>query len=167
MSTETQEAMEMSTKPTPQHEWLKKLHGNWRVESEMMMPDGSTVQGNGTETCRDFGGLWAYSEGKSSMPDGSDMNYRFGLGFDVTFNEYRGYMMMDASSHLWKYNGSLSADGNVMTLDCEGPNMMGEGTAMYRDTITLIDENHRTLTSSGQGPDGQWVTFMTAHYTRM
>jgi hypothetical protein len=167
MSTEKQE-MEMSgTKPVQEHQWLQQLVGTWNVESEMVMPDGTTATSKGMEVTTDFGGLWAYGEGKSEMPDGSPMNYKVALGYDLTFKEYRGFMVMNVSSHLWKYVGTLSEDGNTMTLDCEGPDMMGENlTAHYRDIITIIDKDHRTMTSTGQGPDGQWVTFMTAHYTR-
>lgn len=167
MSTETQDAMEMGTKPVREHEWLQQLVGEWNVSSEMMMPDGSTATSNGTESCQSLNGLWAYGHGKSTMPGGAAMNYYVGLGYDLTFKEYRGFMMMDVSSHLWKYTGELSADGKVMTLNCVGPNMMKDGeTANYRDIITIIDENTRTLTSSGEGEDGSWTQFMKATYTR-
>lgn len=166
MSVETQEAMEMGTKPSPEHQWLQKLVGEWRTESEMMMPDGQTMNTTGTERVKSVGGLWAYGEGQGGMPDGNSMQYYTGLGYDVTFKQYRGFMMMSVSSHLWKYEGELSADGKTMTLNCEGPNMEGEGTAMYRDVIEIIDDNHRTLTSYGQQADGKWMQFMKASYTR-
>jgi len=167
MSTETQEAMEMGTKPTREHQWLQKLVGEWRTESEMMMPNGESMKSQGRESVRSLGGLWSYGEGKGTMPNGDSMEYYVALGYDVTFNQYRGCMIMNVSSHLWKYEGELSADGRVMTLNCEGPNMEGEGTAQYRDVIEIIDENHRTLTSCGQQPNGEWVLFMKAHYTRV
>lgn len=167
MSTEIDDLMESGTKPQKEHEWLQKLVGEWRVETEMMMPDGSKGQSTGTESVKDLNGLWAYGEGAGKMPNGEEMKYYTGLGYDVTFKEYRGFMLMSVSSHLWKYQGSLSADGRTMTLECEGPNMFGEGTAMYRDIITIVDDNHRTLTSSGQGEDGQWQEFMSANYTRV
>lgn len=166
MSTQEQEEM-AGTKPLPEHAWLQKLVGEWRTESEMTMPDGSTSRSTGTESVKDVGGLWSYGEGRAMMPDGSPMTYYMGLGYDVTFNEYRGFMLMSVSSHLWKYTGTLSEDGRVMTLDCEGPNMMGEGTALYRDVIEIHDANHRTMTSLGQDEQGNWVTFMTASYTRV
>lgn len=169
MSTElTEQEHEMGTKPEPQHAWLKNLVGTWRVESEMVMgPGGETMTSSGTETVVDFGGLWALGEGKGQMPNGDTMEYRTGLGFDVSYKEYRGFWMANVSSHLWKYTGELSADGKTMTLSCLGPNMMGEGDANYRDVIELQDENHRTLTSYGQAEDGTWNQFMKARYTRM
>ena len=166
MSTETQEAMEMGTKPLKEHQWLNKLVGEWRTETEMSMPDGSKESVRGTESVQNVGGLWSFGEGHGRMPGGEPLTYYTGLGYDVTFKEYRGFMMMSASSHLWKYTGHLSDDGRVMTLECEGPNMMGEGTAMYRDTIEITDGNHRTLTSTGQDENGKWQQFMKVNYTR-
>ena len=168
MSIETPEAMEMGTKPTKEHEWLQQLVGEWRTEAEMTMPDGQKMKSQGTETVKSIGGLWAFSEGHGTMPDGKGMSYYFSLGYDVSFKEYRACMFMSVSSHLWKYTGTLSADGKKMTLDCVGPNMEKDGeTANYRDTIEIIDADHRVLTSTGQMPNGEYMEFMRAHYTRV
>ncbi len=171
MSTDTQNPIEptdMVTKPLKEHEWLQKLVGEWRVESEMIMPDGQKLKSNGTASVKSLGGLWAFTESKDTMPDGTEMLGYFALGYDVSFKEYRGCLVMSASSHLWKYVGELSADGKVMTLNCEGPDMVKDGaTALYRDVIELIDENNRTTTSSGQDEKGEWVEFAKIHYTRV
>jgi hypothetical protein len=168
MENDKQEPMEMATKPLKEHEWLKNLLGEWKIESEMVMPDGQKMKSQGTASVKSLGGLWAFAEGKDTMPDGTEFTSYFALGYDVSFKEYRGCMVMSASSHLWKYVGELSADGKTMTLNCEGPDMVNDGkTALYRDVITLVDENHRTYTSSGQDDKGEWQQFMTAHYTRV
>lgn len=169
MSTDTQEAMEMGTKPVKEHEWLQKLVGEWRVETEMSMgPDQPTMTSTGTETVKSLSGLWAFGEGRGTMPNGSTMDYRSALGYDVSFKEYRGCWFASVSSHLWKYTGTLSPDGRVMTLNCVGPNMEKDGeTANYRDVIELIDDNHRTLTTYGQAENGDWNEFMKATYTRV
>src|SRR5688572_26335082 len=112
MTTETQEAMEMGTKPVREHDWLKKLLGEWRVETEMTMgPGGPKQTAEGRESVKSLGGLWAFGEGRSTMPDGTAMEYRSALGYDVSFKEYRGCWFASMSSHLWKHVGTLSADG--------------------------------------------------------
>src|SRR5437763_15887611 len=139
MSTTTKEqqdeAMEMGTKPIKEHEWLQKLVGEWKTEAEMWMgPDQPSVKTNGTESVASFGGLFAYSEGKGTMPGGNEMGYKVALGYDVSFKEYRGVKVMSVSSHIWDFKGKLSADGRVMTLECVGHNMYRDGeTANYRD----------------------------------
>lgn len=168
MSNETQEPMEMGTKPVEQHDWLKNLLGDWRVESEMTMPTGETCTGTGRETVTSLGGLWAISRGTATMPDGSPMEYHSALGYDVSFNEYRGCWYASVSSHLWKQVGVLSPDGKTMTLTCEGPHMEKDGeTALYRDVIEIHDTDHRTMTSYGQDDAGEWHAFMKARYTRL
>jgi hypothetical protein len=169
MSNDTPEAMEMATKPIKEHEWLQKLVGEWRIESKMSMePGGPIMNSEGTANVKSLGGLWAYSENKESMPDGNEFTSYFALGYDVSFKEYRGCLVMSASSHLWKYKGELSADGKKMTLNCEGPSMKDDGkTALYRDVIELIDENHRTLTSYSQDDNAEWQEFMKADYFRV
>ncbi len=169
MSNDTQELMEAGTKPVKEHEWLQKLVGEWRVESEMAMePGGPKQKSEGTETVKSLGGLWAFAENKGKMPNGTEMTGYLVLGYDVSFKEYRGCWFGSMSSHLWKYVGELSADGKTMTLNCEGPSMTKDGeTALYRDVIELIDENHRTLTSNGQDDKGEWQEFMKSHYYRV
>jgi hypothetical protein len=172
MSTQTQEApeaMEMGTKPVPEHAWLQKLVGEWRIKTEMSMgPDKPTVTSEATESVQSVGGLWAFGQGTATGPDGTAMQYYSTLGYDVSFKEYRGSWFASMSSHLWKYVGELSADGKVMTLNCVGPNMVKDGeTANYRDVIEIIDDNHRTLTSYGEDENGQWQQFMKSHYTRV
>ena len=133
MSVETQEiseqdVMAMGTKPVHEHEWLQQLVGEWRVTSEMMMgPDQPLQKSEGAESVKSVGGLWAFGEGKISMPGGGEMTHYFTLGYDVSFNEYRGCWFASMSSHLWKYVGELSADGKTMTLNCVGPNMVKDG----------------------------------------
>lgn len=168
MSTETQEVQEMGTKPVKEHEWLQKLVGKWNTEAEMMMgPDQPTMTSKGTETVTSLGGLFAFGEGSAQMPDGSGMEYKSALGYDVSFKEYRGVWFASMSSHLWKSVGTLSGDGKTMTLDVVGPHMQKDGeTANYRDVIEIQDDNHRTMTSYGQDDDGNWQQFMKVSYTR-
>lgn len=171
MSVQTQEAPETGTKPVPEHAWLQKLVGEWRIETEMTMgsdPDQPVQKSEGTESVKSVGGLWAFVEGKGTMPGGAEMLYYTALGYDVSFKEYRGCWFASPSSHLWKQVGTLSVDGKVMTLDCVGPSMTKDGeTANYRDVIEILDTDHRTLTSLGQDENGEWQAFMNAHYTRV
>lgn len=47
----------MGTSPTRQHEWLQKLVGEWRTETEMTMPDGSKQKSQGAESVSSRGFL--------------------------------------------------------------------------------------------------------------
>lgn len=160
----------MGTKPIAEHEWLNNLVGTWTTKTTMAMPDGSEMHGKGRETQTLLGGLWVLGEGSGQWGEGKDageMEYRTGLGYDVSFKGYRGFWLADMSSHLWKYEGEMSADQKVLTLNCEGPDMVVDGkTANYRDVVTIIDRDHRKMESFGQQEDGSWAKFMTVEYTR-
>ena len=55
MSTETQEAMEMGTKPGREHEWLQKLVGEWRTEGVHPMLPGKALHGRSSFAWSDGG----------------------------------------------------------------------------------------------------------------
>lgn len=53
-------------------------------------------------------------------------------------------------------------------MDAEGPSMSGDGTtAMYRDSMEIVDADNRTFRSQMRNPDGSWMQFMTMHYRRV
>ena len=124
------------TKPVSEHAWIQQLVGNWKFKSTMMMPDGSSMETEGTEDVEDFGGLWSFGVGKSSMPDGSAMEYKTGLGYDVTFKSYRAFMIMNVSSHLWKYEGTLSEDGKKWFVDTE-PSIKKSGDPLWTVNVPV------------------------------
>ncbi|HSI21240.1 MAG TPA: DUF1579 family protein, partial [Verrucomicrobiae bacterium] len=106
MSTEPQDQMDMGTKPIKEHEWLQRLVGDWKIETEMVMEPGAPkMKSSGTATTKSLGGLWAFSEAKETMPNGVATTSYLALGYDVSFKEYRGCGIASMSSHLWKYMG--------------------------------------------------------------
>ncbi len=88
------------------------------------------------------------------------------LGYDSQKQRYVGTWIGSMMSHLWVYDGELDAAGRVLTLKAEGPAMTGEGLAKYKDAIEFKNDNHRVLTSSVLGDDGEWHKFMTINYRR-
>lgn len=158
----------METKLQKEHAWLQKLVGDWTVEMECVMgPDQPPVKSTGVETTRSIGGLWTMGEGSGEMPDGSKMTSMMTLGYDPQKQRFVGTFIASMMTHMWVYDGALDAAGKVLTLDTEGPGMSGDGKiTKYKDIITFISDDHRTLTSRIQGDDGQWTEFMTAHYRR-
>lgn len=154
--------------PEKEHQWLHRLVGEWTVESECCMgPNQPPMKTTGKETVRSFGGLWTIGEGSGDTPDGGSCDSIMTLGFDPQSKHFVGTFIASVMTHLWPYNGSLDASGNVLTLDSEGPNFLGDGAmARYQDIIEFVGEDHRTLKSQVLGPDGKWTQFMTAHYRR-
>ena len=167
MSTEEHDTM--ATSALPEHVWLDKFVGEWRIKTVMMMgADDVDSMPEGREVVTKLGDLWVVGEGSSPTPDGSAMEYKISFGYDVSFKHYTMVWIGNISSHAWLSKGSVSNDGKTMTLISIGPDMVKDGeTAEYREVITMEDENNRFQASYGKDENGEWVQFMKAHYTRV
>jgi hypothetical protein len=157
----------MYTEPQKEHQWLDRFMGEWITESECSMgPDQPSAKTKGTEVVRSLGGLWIVAEGEGDMPDGNPGQTLMTLGFDSQSDRYVGTFIVSMMTHLWVYNGSLDADGKILTLDTEGPNFTQNFITKYKDIIEFVSNDHRMMTSQILGDDGNWLQFMTAHYWR-
>ncbi|MFN9476269.1 DUF1579 domain-containing protein [Acidovorax sp.] len=158
----------MNPEPQAQHRWLQQLLGDWTCESTCDTGPGEPpMTSTGTEHVRQIGDLWVLGEGTGTMPDGGDARMLLTLGYDPAKEAFIGTWVGSMATHMWIYRGTLDATGKVLPLETEGPSFTGDGsTAKYRDTITIVGPNERTLTSSTQQPDGSWKEFMKAVYRR-
>jgi hypothetical protein len=156
-------AQEMPEMPKPQkeHEFLQKFVGDWESVGKGTMGEGQPeMECNGTASNRMLGGFWMVSNGKGDAM-GSPMETMMQLGFDTEKGKYVGTWIDSVFNHMWKYEGTV--EGDKLILNAEGPDMMNPGRmAMYRDEFDFKSPDHYVLTSSAQGEDGKWVTFMTA-----
>jgi hypothetical protein len=110
----------MHEQPTPEHEWLHKLVGEWTSEIECSMgPDQPPMQQKGREVVRSLGGLWTIGQGTM---DGSEVGESImTLGYDPRQGQFIGTFVALMMTHLWPYRGSLDESRRVLTLDSEGP----------------------------------------------
>ncbi|KAM3095867.1 DUF1579 domain-containing protein [Phormidesmis sp. 146-12] len=164
----TQQESTMQAKSQKEHQWLQKLVGEWTYETEASMgADQPAEKAVGTETVRSLGDIWVLAEGQGEMPCGGAATTLMTLGYDPQKQRYVGTWVGSMMTYLWLYeDGKLDAAGKTLTLDSEGPAMSGEGTARYRDEIEFKSDDHRVMTSSVLGDDGQWQQFMIVNYRR-
>jgi len=162
-----QEPAEMP-KPEKEHAWLKQLAGEWDAESEVTMgPGAPPMKLKGTESGRMLGDKWLVSEIKGDSPMGIPMSAVLTVGYDPEKKKFVGTWIDSFMPFMWRYEGTLDEAGKKLTLNTEGPNMMVPGkTAQYRETIEIVDKDHKTFSSSMKGDDGNWTTFVTGKYTR-
>jgi Protein of unknown function (DUF1579) len=160
--------MDTGTSPQKEHEWLRKLVGEWTYEIQAVMEPGKPAETfRGTERVRSLNGLWALAEGEGEMPGGVVATTMMTLGYDPHRQRYVGTWVGSMMTHLWIYDGSVDASGQVLTLDTEGPAMTDQSKmAKYRDVIEFKDDDHRVLSSHMRGDDGTWLGCMTATYRR-
>lgn len=163
---ETNETCSESMKGTEaqhEHRWLQQLVGDWSFQGEAKMDPGKPADTfEGTESVRALGQLWIIAEGQGEMCGGSART-GMTLGFNSQSRRFVGTFIASMMAHLWIYNGQL--DGNILTLDTEGPDHTGK-MVKFRDVIELQSADRRTLTSHTLGDDGEWRKFMEATYLR-
>lgn len=159
----------MQPTPTAEHAWLMRLAGSWTMESECVMgPGQDAMKSSGTEVVRSLGGLWTIGQGEGKSPDGTAVTSIMTLGFDPKQQKFVGSFIASCMTHLWPYLGTLDAAGKILTLNSEGPGFSEDGSyAKYQDIFEFLTEDHRTLRSRYQQPDGNWYQFMEAHYRRV
>jgi hypothetical protein len=130
-------------------------------------PGGKAERSTGSESVRPLGELWVVAEGQGEMPGGGPARTMLTLGYDPQKKQYVGTWIGSMMTYLWVYSGEVDASGNTLTLDTEGPSMIAEGRmAKYRERIEFENDDHRIFSSQALTDDGQWHTFMTAHYRR-
>jgi hypothetical protein len=148
-------------KPQKEHAWLEQFVGEWETEASVTMgPGQEPMKMKGTEAGRKLGGFWVVVEGKGDafgMPFASLLT----LGYDTEKKKYVGTWVDSMQNTMWKYEGSLDATGKILTLDTEGPNPMTGKLGKFKDVTEFKSKDERIFTSSIQGDDGKWTTFLT------
>lgn len=158
--------------PTPEHQWLLQLVGDWEFECECVMgPDQPPIISTGKQVTRSLGSLWTLGEMQGTDPDGEQglpTQSLITLGYDPAKARFVGSFVASCMTHLWPYDGQLDDARKVLTLDSEGPSFAGDGTmAKYQDIIEIVDRDQYLLLSQVRNPDGSWMQFMRGKYTRV
>ena len=159
----------MMTNPEPQHLWLKRFVGTWKMQAECMMgPDQPPMKSEGIETVRMLGDLWIIAEARATMPGCGEMSSILTLGYDPTRRKFVGTWIGSPMAHMFVYEGELNTATNTLPLNTTGPSFTDPTkTSQYQDTLELKSDNLRELWSQALGDDGKWLRFMTATYTRI
>lgn len=158
----------MQAEPLKEHAWLQQFVGAWSYEVECVMGPGQPpMKAAGVENVRSIGGLWVVCEGRGEMPGGGPATTLMTLGYDPRTKRYQGTWVGSMMSQLWVYECALDEAGTVLTLTADGPSFTDDDKlSTYKDVIEIKSRDHRVMTSSVQGEDGQWQQFMTCHYRR-
>lgn len=169
MEANTQQPQPMTAEPQPQHEWLRKLVGDWVYETAAPAEPGKPAETlTGTETVRFLGDIWFVAEGEGQMPDGEVGRTIMTLGYDLQKERFVGTWIGSMMHHLWVYDGELDEAGKVLTLNSVGPDFNAPGkTREYTDIIEIEDDDHRLLIGRMLDDDGQWQEVMRARYRRV
>lgn len=160
------EAMMEAAKPKHEHEWLKKFVGEWKYETIANGPNGPETS-RGTQRYRALGDLWLVGDGEGDMGCFGTAYTQITLGYDPQKGKFVGTWVGTMMPMQWVYEGSLDAAERVLTLDSDGPSFTKPGEmGKYKDIITVLSEDHHTLTGTFLDDDGVWQEMCTTHYRR-
>lgn len=165
--------MEMQ-KPASEHEWLKKLLGEWASDGEVMMEPGKPpVKTKGSESTRELGPFWIITEMSSSHADpgenpggcGDNFSGVMQLGYDPKAGQFIGSFIDCMGSHMWNYTGHFNDRQTAVVLQAEGAGPDGKPITV-RETIELVSDNQRSFTSEFKMEDGSWFKVVDIKATR-
>lgn len=149
-----------------EHVWLQQFVGEWETESEGTIPGQPPMKCKGTMRSRMLGNYWVMSDLQGDAM-GMQMHGVQTIGYDAASKKYIGTWIDSMMDHMWKYTGSVDAAGKTLTLEAEGPNFLQPGkVSKFRDSYEFKSKDHIVATSSMQGEDGKWTTFMTGNVRR-
>jgi Protein of unknown function (DUF1579) len=154
--------------PTPEHQYLLQLVGDWDLESECKLgPDQPPSKSTGTQSTRALGSFWTLGDMDTAGPHNSRMKSLITLGFDPQRGKFVGSFVSSCMTYHWLYEGYLDDQQRILTLEAEGPSFAGDGSmAKYQDIIEVIDQDTYLFRSQYQNGDGRWTEFMRGKHTR-
>lgn len=153
--------------PQTEHAWLQQLVGHWTCVAEANMGPGTDpIRIESTEHVRSLGGLWVLAEGAATI-QGTPVATVMTIGYDPRQGKYVGSWVDSTQTHMWSYKGTLDDAKKTLTLEAEGPDFSDPTkTTRYRDVIEVQSQDKKVMTSWVLAADGNWISFMSAEYTR-
>lgn len=160
-------AMPKMPEPTEQHEWMQQLVGEWKATTKAMMPGKEEpIESTGTEVVKAVGPFWTVAEIDGTMMN-EPFNGQMTLGYDAEEDKYISTWVDSISGKMWEYEGTLDESGKKLTLKTEGFCPMAGKNTEFRDTLEMVDANHKRYTMQMKNEDGEWVTTMTSDAVRV
>ena len=151
--------------PDKEHEFLKKMSGNWKAAVKMWMdPNQPPQESSGTATnelLMDGRFLQCRFDGKTPWGDFSGMSID---GFNRIDKKYQGVWMDSMGTIMMVFAGE--ADGDVRTMFCDYTNPMTGKTTTTKGVTTIVSENEHRYESWADGPDGKTFKNMEIVYSR-
>ena len=122
-------------KPGPEHEYLKKMEGNW----DLTMKFGD-MEDKGTVTYKmELGGLFLVGNLESSMFGGKFYGKSLDT-YDAAAKKYVSWFFNNMGARPVVMEGTFDADKKVLTLAGEGPGMDGK-PMKYKSTSEMPDND--------------------------
>ena len=156
-----QDAPTAAPKTAKEHEFLKQFAGEWDCDGKAYIELGKPpVEMKSSMTGHLIGEFWAIAIIKGDA-FGQPYHGQGTFGYDSRKKKYVGTWADSMSDFLWHYEGTV--EGDKLVLNSEGPDPSAPGKMMKaRDTWHFKSKDMLVITGQMEGPDGKWLTMMTA-----
>ncbi len=164
MNDEMMQAWMKVAAPAEEHEFLKRLAGDWKASTTFWMaPDAPPATSDGTmKGVMLLGDRFLQSTYEGDTPWGPFSGMAID-GYDRIRNVHVGIWMDSMGTVMMNFEGS--AEGDVRTMTCNFTSPTGEPATM-RGITTIVSDNEYRYESYASGPDGSEFKNMEIVYTR-
>lgn len=153
--------------PSPQHEFLAKQAGNWKVTCRYSMGPGmDPVEVPGTETAEMLGNFWLVTRFEADLL-GTPMSGQASTGYDPIQKRFVGNWKDSSVPFLYLFEGFLDNEQKVLKMSGENFDPVRGVRAIYRSVIEYHSQKEKTLTLSVELADGDTNEILQYHYKRV
>jgi hypothetical protein len=161
------EAWAKVASPGTEHKALASSVGSWDVAvKSWMKPGDPPMESKGTaENRMIMGGRFLEQRFTGTM---MDMPFE-GLGhtgYDNYKKKYVTTWMDNLGTGVMTGLGTADSAGKVITFTGEMDDPVQGKTNPYKNTLTVVDDDHQLFEMWSPGPDGKMAKMMEIHYTR-
>lgn len=164
MDDEMMQAWMKVAAPAEEHEFLKRLAGDWNAQTKFWMaPDTPPTESAGTmKGVMLLGDRFLQSTYEGDTPWGPFSGLAID-GYDRIRNVYTGMWMDSMGTIMMIFEGSV--EGDVRTMSCDFTSPTGDPATM-RGVTTIVSDTEYRYKSYTTGPDGGEFKHMEIVYTR-
>jgi hypothetical protein len=151
--------------PAENHEFLKKLAGEWDCKTKFWMQPGAPPQeSSGTSSQKMIlGGRFLQGSYTGEMMDQPFQGMSID-GYDNHTGKYFGLWMDTMGTKAMVFYGTC--DGNVREMICDYDDPFTNRATQMKGVTKIVSENEFVYEGWNKGPDGEFLKQMEVVYTR-
>jgi len=147
----------------PEHEFLKKMEGNWAVTTTSMNP-GQTETSTGKATIKMVLGGRFLEEQTTGKSMGMPFEGHSTMGYDNVRKKFHLSWIDNFGTGFMVGDGTR--EGDKITFIVTYPNVMGKGDDNYKIVYNIDSEKKHTMMMYMLSPENQEMKMMEVVYTR-
>jgi Protein of unknown function (DUF1579) len=153
--------------PGPEHKKLEAWVGTWDASVKMWMdPSAPPQESTGTaENKLALGGRFLEQNFEGTMM-GQPFSGRGYTGYDLYKKQYVSTWMDSMGTAIMMATGTPDPAGKGLTLTGTMDDPMTGKKSPFKETVTMVDNDHNTFEMWGTGPNGQMFKMIEIRYTR-